>query len=414
MILCDGLPPLRICLDARLHDGQHGGVQQVVIGLATALSALEPDDEQYHFLVTPEAGRWIRPWLGGACQMLEAPEPRRVRRPGRMLREWRARAGASFVRVPTSDGTIERAGIDVMHFTVQTAFRTSVPSVYHPHDLQHLHMPHLFDPRELAERTATYRQHCLDARMVVALSTWGQRDVMQAYGLTEDRVRVVPNAPVLGAYRAPTAANLTDTRRRLSLPARYLFYPAATWPHKNHIALLDAMALLRDRDRLAIPLVCSGLQTDHFSAIAAHVDARGLTDQVQFVGWVNTLDLRGLYAGAHALVFPSLFEGFGIPVAEAFEARVPVACSNVTCLPDLARGAAELFDPADVNDMAGAIARVWGNTVVRGQLASRARSRVGDFSWDRSARLLRAHYRRIANRPLNDEDQALLSAPAPL
>lgn len=389
-------------------------MQQVVIGLATALSALEEGDEQYYFLVTPDAGRWIRPWLSGACQMLEAPQPRPARRPMRMLRDLRARAGAAFVQAPSSDGTIERAGIDVMHFTVQTAFRTAVPSLYQPHDLQHLHLPQLFEPRELVERTALYRTFCEAARMVVALSSWGQRDIMQAYGLDESRVRVVPNAPVLSAYRAPTPDRLTDTRRRLSLPARYLFYPAATWPHKNHIALLDALALLRDRDRLAIPLVCSGMQTDHFAQIAAHVDARGLTDQVQFVGWVDTIDLRGLYAGAHAMVFPSLFEGFGIPVVEAFEARVPIACSNATCLPDLARGAAELFDPANVDDMAGAIARVWGNSIVRAQLLSRARTRVADFSWNRSARLLRAHYRRIANRDLTDEDQALLNAPAAL
>jgi glycosyltransferase involved in cell wall biosynthesis len=249
--------PLRICLDARLHDGQHGGVQQVVLGLATAFSAFDDGSEEYHFLVTPEAGGWIRDWLEGPCRVLETPVPRRPRRPERMLHTARALAGPSFVHVPRSNGTIERAGIDLMHFTVQTAFSTQVPSVYTPHDLQHIHLPDLFDRRERTERIAMYRRFCTDAKMVVALSSWGKRDIVQAYGLPEDRVQVVPNAPAIEAYRQPTEGELVDARRRLALPDAFLFYPAATWPHKNHLMLLEALAALRDKERLIVPVVCS-------------------------------------------------------------------------------------------------------------------------------------------------------------
>jgi glycosyltransferase involved in cell wall biosynthesis len=391
--------PLRICLDARLHDGELGGVQQVVTGLATAFSSFDDGDEEYYFLVTSDARGWVRSKLSGPCRLLET-EP------------WRpASAGpGNAPAVPQSDGTIERAGIDLMHFTVQSAFQTRVPSVFQPHDLLHLHMPGLLGERQLASRTAGFPRFCADARMVVALSSWSQRDIVAAYDLPEERVQVVPNAPGVDA-QPPSRADLDETRRRLALPDAFVFFPAATWEHKNHVALLDALALLRDREGLVVPLVCSGLHTRHFPIVESRVAALGLERQVHFVATVRTADVRCLYAMARAVIFPSLFEGFGIPLVEAFATGVPVACSNVTCLPDLARDAALLFDPNRVDDIAAAIARVWTDAELRSTLITRGRARAGDFSWDRSARLLRAHYRRLMGRAMTDDDRARIAAP---
>jgi glycosyltransferase involved in cell wall biosynthesis len=132
---------------------------------------------------------------------------------------------------------------------------------------------------------------------------------------------------------------------------------------------------------------------------------------MRFVGYVSPLDLRCLYRLARFLVFPSLFEGGGMPVFEAFAAGVPVACSNVTCLPRQAGDAALLFEPRDRAAMADALVRTWGDGALRSDLVRRGRDRVARFTWDRTARIYRAHYRQIAGRTLGEEDRALLDAP---
>jgi glycosyltransferase involved in cell wall biosynthesis len=388
--------PLRICLDARIRDGELEGVQQVVAGLASAFSSFDDGDEEYHFLVTSDARGWIPPKLGGPCRLLEAPA---------------SSPSSAATAIPESDGTIERAGIDLMHFTVQTAFLTRVASIFQPHDLLHLYMPDLLRPAQREQRTMAFPKFCADARMVVALSEWGRRDLMRAYGIAGDRVCVVPNASGVDP-RPPASEDIDETRRRLALPDAFVFFPAATWEHKNHLALIEALARLRDRDGLVVPAVCSGLHTAHFPRVESRVEALGLERQVRFTGTVRTADVRCLYAMARAVIFPSLFEGFGIPVVEAFATGAPVACSNVTCLPDLARDAAVLFDPSRVDDIAAAIARVWTDADLRERLAARGRARAADFSWDASARLLRAHYRRVMRRPITGDDRALLDAPA--
>jgi glycosyltransferase involved in cell wall biosynthesis len=114
---------------------------------------------------------------------------------------------------------------------------------------------------------------------------------------------------------------------------------------------------------------------------------------------------------AHMMVFPSLFEGWGLPVVEALSAGLPVACSNVTCLPALTAGTSELFDPSDSAAIADAMARVWADDRLRERLISDGRARAARFSWDHTARMFRALYRTLGGRELSAEDRALLDAP---
>jgi len=239
--------PLRICIDARLNGGESGGIESVVIGMASGLSGLTDGDEQYLFLAQAGADEWIRPYVGGPCRMLYAPStaPRRfmqwlnatlpaVRSTWRRLAppDWR------LLRLPRSDGTIEKAGIDVMHFTYQAAFLTGVPSIYHPHDLQHLHLPEFFNPYVRRSREITYRAYCEQARMVPVTASWGKCDLLQHYGLAEEKVQLVPWAPVLEAYPSPSAGDLAAARRKFCLPEVFVFFPSQTWAHKNHMGLL--------------------------------------------------------------------------------------------------------------------------------------------------------------------------------
>jgi glycosyltransferase involved in cell wall biosynthesis len=419
------LPPLRVCLDARLVSGEWGGVEQVIIGLASALSRLDDGDERYLFLVSAGHTAWLDPFMAGPSALLVAgKEPphapgsgfRRVTR--RVVRTAvpagiRAAAGARMhrsYRLPASDGTIERAGVDVMHFPMQVGFRTDAPTIFAPHDLQHLHLPEFFSPAVIAEREARYRELCRRASLVTLMSTWGRDDIMARYGLPPEKVIVVPGAGAIEAYETPTESGMAETRARLALPDSFALYPAKAWQHKNHGRLVAALRALRDRG-LDVPVVLTGEQGGLGAAVLARADALGVADLVCFVGLVRPEELVALYGMARMMVFPSLFEGWGLPVVEAMSIGLPVACSTATCLPAITGGASELFDPTDTVAIADAMARVWMDERLRARLTLDGRARADRFSWRQSARMFRAYYRMLGRRELSSEDRALLEAP---
>jgi Glycosyltransferase len=406
---------LRVCIDARLGEGRFGGVEQVVIGIAAGLSKLEDGDEEFLFLSYPEHDEWLRPYLGGACRIVHPRRgylSRRMRAVSRGLMERLPGVGLSFAVRP-SDGTVERAGADVVHFPFQDAFTTDIPSIYQPHDLQHLHLPDLFSPWVRARRERVYRTHSNRAAMVVAMTSWGKRDFIANYDLPPEKVTVVPGGSVLREYPPPTDRDIGELRSRLSLPESFLLYPAQTWPHKNHMRLLEALASIRDEHGVSIPLVCPGKQTDHYREIQDLIGSLGLEPLTRFPGFVSPLELRALYELATGLVFPSLFEGWGLPVCEAFDAGLPVASSTATGLPDVVGDAGLMFDPDDTQAIAGEVLRLWQDAGLRASLRERGRERAALFSFDRTARLFRAHYRRIGQRSLSEEDRILLAAPPP-
>lgn len=420
---------LRICLDARLISGVGGGVEQATIGLAFGLSKLTDGDEEYLFLTFGDADEWLRPYLDGPCRILPGPAaprpPRWKRRLGSALptlrrawhwlspwvRHWPG-TSASSISVPRSDGTIEKAGVSVMHFTTQVAFLTDVPSIYHPHDLQHLHLPEFFKPWQVRSREIRYRRFCDQARMVAVASSWVKRDVMQHYGLPEDKVWVIPFAPPVAAYPTPTDSDLAVARKKFSLPEAFVLYPAQTWAHKNHIGLMKALAIIRERHGLEIPFVSSGRQDGFYREIAKQARKLGLSDQVQFLGFISPLELQCLYKLCRGVIIPTKFEAASAPLWEAFVLGAPAACSNVTSLPAQAGDAALLFDPDKPEKIAEATLRIWTDETLRRTLVERGRKSVARFSWDRTARTFRAHYRQLAGRPLTDEDRALIHSPA--
>ena len=413
--------PLRVCIDARLRDGEFGGVQQVVIGMAHGLSMLTDGDEEYLFLAHEGEDAWLRPHLGanarvlsagaraargGVTEALAATSAGRVAR--RLLRPLLDRR--SLPPVPRSDGTLEGSGADVMHFTIQSAFLTAVPSIFHPHDLQHVHLPQFFTKRERATRDTHYRTFCEQASMIAVTSTWVKEDLLREWDLPPEKVRVIEWAPPNQAYPEPSREEIDRVRARRSLPARFVFYPAQSWPHKNHIGLLRAIARVRDAHGLIVPLVCSGGQNHFFPRIREEVSRLRLEEQTTFLGFVQPDELQALYHACRAVIIPTRFEAASYPVWEAFLAGAPVASSTVTSLPAQVGNAGLLFDPDDTEAMAEAIRRLWTDALLRAELVERGRASVRRFSWERTARIFRAHYRRLAGRYPGDEDRSLIDA----
>jgi glycosyltransferase involved in cell wall biosynthesis len=423
---------LHVVIDARLQPGQTGGVEGVVVGLANGLSSLTDGPERYTFVAWDGWTDWLMPHLSGASELVTVPlQPPSndgpSRPPGAMAR-FRKRVGEAapvlretwrrtpwrkpYEGPPRSDQFVAALRPNVVHFPFQRGFLTKIPTIFHPHDLQHVHLPEFFSEDELAYRELWYGTLCRHAAMVAVASEWVARDVREHFRLPVGRVRVVPLAPPTAAYPAPRPDAITEARRRLDLPDRYVLYPAQTWPHKNHGRLLEALAMLRQTDGLQIPLVATGRQTELFPELERLALELGLGESVKWLGFLPPEDLLAVYTSARGVVIPSLFEAASAPLWEAFRARVPAACSNVTSLPEQAGDAALLFDPLDTTQIAHAVRDLWCDERLRDQLTGRGTERVKAYSWEKTARTFRAHYRRLARRALTDEDRLLIESKA--
>jgi glycosyltransferase involved in cell wall biosynthesis len=417
---------LKVAISARFVPSLGaGGVESVVLALVRALGRLD-GPEEYAVLTHPDAADWLRPYLGPNQHILVAPTPHDARRsleglkrllgPLRpMLRSaWRSVLGASepsaFPWIEQSDGFLESLGCAVVHIPYQCYTLSSLPTVYNPHDLQHLHLPQFFEPAAIARRETVYRAACDHAHTVAVGSGWVKHDIEQHYGVPAAKIQVIPWAPPTQVFDSPTPGQLDEIRSRYALPSEFAYYPAMIWEHKNHLRLLEALALLRDRDRLTVNLVCTGAPYPPFwPRVAERLRGLGLDSQVRFLGMVPADELRSLYRLARFVVVPTLFEAASGPVFEAWQEGVPVACSTVTSLPEQAGSAAVLFDPLSVDAIADAVRRMATDAILRADLVRQGTWRLRDFSWERTARAYRAVYRRAAGLALSEEDRDLLA-----
>ncbi len=313
------------------------------------------------------------------------------------------------VALPDSDAEVKRARADVVHLAMPFGFRTSIPSVYTVYDLQHLHFPEYFHAATTLRRETAYRALSRQAAAVTTPSHWGRLDVLERYQLEPDKVFASGLASVLPLYPPPTAAQVAGVQERLGLPAQFAFFPANTWPHKNHLALLDALAILRGRG-LEIPLVCSGARLDFFATIEARLHELQLEHSVRFVGYISSAELRSLYDLCRCVVFPTKFEGWGMPLSDAFAAGRPVACSAIPALLEQTTDAAAMFDPDDPSSIADAVAQVWTDEDLRRELVEKGSRVAASLSWSRIGALYRALYRRVAGEPPAEEEAELLDA----
>jgi glycosyltransferase involved in cell wall biosynthesis len=190
--------------------------------------------------------------------------------------------------------------------------------------------------------------------------------------------RALPERQIRDTY------DLGDRKVALSLSAKR--------PHKNLVRLLDALSTIPEAERPV--LVIPGYRTWHEQELQDHARQRGIENDVRILGWMDEPEIEAFYAAASCFVFPSLYEGFGLPVLEAMQRGVPVACSNRSSLPEVAGDAALLFDPENTNEIAQAIQRLLAGGEEVERLKVSGKARAGAFTWDATARATAASYER--------------------
>ena len=412
--------PLRVAIDAQIYPLEtFGGVATTLTGLVRSLGTLD-GPEEYVIIGPSQEPDWLRPFLGPNQRMVSGPVPPRrgltsvVGRLRSVSSRLRARAarpvdGAEKYRAPVSDGFYERLGCEVIHFPDVEFVVSRLPAIYNPHDLQHLHFPEFFTPKALMWRAAYHPTGCRLAHTVVVESRWVKDDIVKQFGLDPKKIQVIPLAPPTQTYPEPSVAAAGHVLNTYGLEQPFALYPALTWPHKNHVRLLEALALLRDRHQIRVRLVCTGYQNSFWPQVERRLGDLGLQDQVRFLGMIPAEHLRAVYRLTQFVVIPTLFEAASEPVYEAWHDGAPVACSNVTSLPAQAGDAALIFDPHSVESIAAAVGEMATNAQLREVLTQRGAARLRNFSWDRTAKAYRAVYRRAAGRPLTEEERWLLT-----
>ncbi len=266
-----------------------------------------------------------------------------------------------------------------------------VPSVVSVLDVIYHHFPETFPAASRLGLRLVVPAGARRARRVIAISHAGKRDLADTLRLEPSRIEVVH----LGFMEPPAAepAPSDELRARYGLGAGPIVLSvAAALRHKNLARLIGAFALASEgRDASLVNVGHAGLDTDQLRRQAEQL---GISERVHFTGWIDDADLEGLYRSASVFVYPSLMEGFGMPVLEAMYRGVAVACSNVSAMPEVAGDAAELFDPTDPHAIAAALTLLLDDPARRAELIARGRERWKAFSWERAAKQTLGVYER--------------------
>jgi glycosyltransferase involved in cell wall biosynthesis len=368
---------MRVGLDLLyLVPGQTGGRETYARELVPAMLDRSPDLELVAF-VNRDAGAQLANALGDGIRAVVVPVSAR------------SRAQWALGELALVSAAARRAHVDLLHSMANFApgwGRT--PRVVTIHDLQYLAVPDQLSPPVRVLTGALMSLAARGARRIIAVSSAGAQEIVDGLGVDRSRIDVVPNG-----VRPPAASvTTTDVRERLGLAGRAVALAVATnLPHKNLTALIDALALTAPAERPL--LVLAGHGTDDGS-LRERAQAAGVLDDVRLLGSCTTAELDGLYTLADCLVLPTLHEGFGLPVLEAMARSLPVACSDIAALREVAGEAAVYFDPRRAEEIAGAVARLLGDRTLAVRLTELGIARAAEFSWGTAAEGTLASYRR--------------------
>jgi glycosyltransferase involved in cell wall biosynthesis len=356
---------MRIGIDAHMVGSRETGNETYCLGLIEGLEQIEDHNQYMVYLTSPT----VLPSVNGHGRLL-----RRMLRRGSSA--WRLLMG--FAQASRSDR------LDVLHVTYNVPFFTRCPLVVSVHDISYVHFPEFFSKRDL-RLLSTYVPYSLKAaRHVLTLSESAAQDIERVYGVPRSKISVVPLAARAPYTSMAEPTRVAHVREIYGLSEPYVLAVGNLQPRKNLLRLVEAVAQLPAwASDLKLALV--GKAQWRESDIYRRVTELGLQDRVVFTGYVSDEDLAHLYHGSHALVYPSLYEGFGLPVLEAMSCGTPVICSNTSSMPEVAGDAAIMIDPLNISEMADAIGSVVKSNSLREQLRHLGFARAASFSWLKTA-----------------------------
>ncbi|MEJ2009035.1 MAG: glycosyltransferase family 1 protein [Acidobacteriota bacterium] len=387
-----------------LSSGSLGGMEVYFLNL---IKGIAPHDSGHNYLIwvnNRKVREMLAPYVQSNVQLAYVSQLYTYIAGGLVLLFSRPKlaveaAGKFFSNQPIP---VETAGIigkivdlnrkqpDVVHFPfsiIDPSFSDiKAPIVLTIPDIQHEYCPEYFDAPTLSVRKSLYRSSAGRADVIITISEASKRAIIEKFGEPAEKI-VVTYPGCSEDFRKIVDPNaLAAIREKYSLPDEFVFYPAGTWPHKNHIKLLEALSVLRSKHDFQKRLIMTGIPQNNHDRVLESVKRFGLESQVRFLNVVPFADLPAIYNMATLMVFPSLFEGFGIPLVEAMSVGLPIACSDRTSIPEVVGEAGVYFDPDNAEDIADRIYQLWNDTELKESLVKKGFEQVKLFNWKEMTR----------------------------
>lgn len=393
--------PFKLLYDLRWMElGKAGGIEQATYELVSAVSQLDRRNAYRIFAPRSACAEWDFPKGFRVKRHYSDPVSRQFEVAGSFLANKLAESFGMYpVKTPPlrSLAAYNTLDFDIVHSVAGYTHPDMIgfPGVLTINDLQHLHYPQFFSQEEYAERERLYRESAERASHIICISEFTRQDVHRQYGIPLEKMSTVWIIPSRNVWQPLSESARAALLAGMQLTGPFFFFPAHCWPHKNHERLVEAFLRVASDLPADVKLVMTGrpFPEDHPAAIM--IRDKNLSARVIHLGYRSPLEVRALFQGCLALVFPSLFEGYGMPVAEAIIAGKPVLCSNVTSLPELAGDAALTFDPNSVEEIAQSLLDVATDAALRLELAEAAIRRRPLFSARRSAIQTLSIYQRV-------------------
>ena len=380
--------------------GEGGGVDVYARGLVEALSNHASGDNTYVVITEGSAASWTsRVWpshMRFTDVNFRAPSRTRTELVRDAVRRGLGlpslmRHGEEYIA-----RQIDRLDLDLLHCpsTVIFPFPVRTPCVLTFFDMQHEYYPQFFTEDELAARANAFRPSVDKAVHLIAPSDYTGRTLQEKYAVPPEKMSLIP-VGISDTFRRRETAEVERVRAKYRLPDEFIFYPANPWQHKNHARLMAALRIYRERYGDCPWLVLTGrLRLERREAISLAI-AAGVEDRVTDLAFVEPTDLPALYSAAQLMVFPSLFEGFGIPLVEAMACGCPIAAADDTSIPEVTNGAALLFDQLDPQAMAHSLHELLHNQEVRATLTAKGMQQIERFDWRKVVVALEAVYAQV-------------------
>lgn len=373
---------MRIAIDAHSVGTKLAGNETYAVNLIEALAEIDQTNSYTLYVTKREAvarfaGRW--PNFSVVRTLPHSP----------------------LVRIPfTLSAALRRNPVDVLHVQFTSPPLAPCPVVVSIHDLSFEHLPDTFKRRSRLQLRLTVRRSAQKAARVLVLSESVRDDVIKTYKLPRDRITTIPLAAP-GHFRPVTnEKDLQRVRHNYEITGDYILSVGSIQPRKNLRRLVHAYSLLQEsRPGVKLPtLVLVGKKAWLYGDTLRAIEQSGVGDQVLLTDYVAESDLPALYSGALGFVYPSYFEGFGLPPLEAMQCGTPVIVGDRTSLPEVVGDAGLLVNPFDVNEISAALARLIDNPDLRDKLRVKGLQRAAQFSWRDTARRTLTVYEQVAAR----------------
>ncbi len=363
---------MRICMDITPAVHRRAGLGRYAQELTAALLATDTENEYVAFYNRPSEA-YVEPPLDRLPHLTT----------NLSAKPWRMSALVGHLAHVGQDRLFP--GVDLFHATDHLLPRlTQVKSVFTLHDLVFRFYPHTHKPLNRWFLTLMMPRFLKAADAVIAVSRCTKRDVVRLYDLDEAKVKVIHEG-VNPRFRRSSPGVISSVLHKYDLRERYILSVGTIEPRKNLTSLLEAYVAIRNQDS-QLKLVIVGKRGWLYEGFFRRLHELGLENEVIFPGFVPDEDLPALYSATDLFVFPSLYEGFGLPVLEALACGAPVVTSNTSSLPEVAGEAALLVDPNSVEALARGMRDVLDSRTLRDDLRARGPKQAAKFSWEKAAR----------------------------